>query len=77
LTTPFENVLFKPDIAEQGAQALSERFRIPRLVPNGIAQYFAHFLFGAPTVLSRTFLELRLHVIVEVSNHQLSHDTPP
>jgi len=27
-------------------------------------------------VLSRTFLELRLHVIVEVSNHQLSHDTP-
>jgi hypothetical protein len=47
-----------------------------RLVPNGIAQYFAYFLFGAPTLLSCTFLELRLHVIVEVSNHQLSHDLP-
>jgi hypothetical protein len=75
LTTPFENVLFKPDIAEQGAQALSERFSFPRLVPNGIAQYFAHFLFGAPTVLSRTMLELRLYIVVEVANYQLSHDT--
>jgi hypothetical protein len=76
LTAPFENVLFKPDIGEQGAQALSERFSFLRLVPNGIAQYFAYFRFGAPTVLPRTFLELRLYVIVEVSNHQLSHDLP-
>jgi hypothetical protein len=44
LTAPFENVLFKPDIGEQGAQALSERFSFLRLVPNGIAQYFAYFL---------------------------------
>jgi len=45
-----------------------------RLVPNCIAQDFAHFPFGAPTVLSRTLLELRLYVVLKVANHQLSHD---
>jgi hypothetical protein len=58
-----------PISQNKGAQALSERFGLLRLVPNGIAQGFAHFLFGAPTVLSRTLLELHLHVIVEVPNH--------
>jgi hypothetical protein len=76
LTTPFEDLLFEPDIAEQGAQALAERLGFLWLVPNGVAQDLAHFLFGAPTVLSRTLLELRFHVVFEVSNYQLSHDMP-
>jgi hypothetical protein len=56
LTTPFENVLFQPDIAEQGAQALAERLVVLWLAPNGLPQDFAHFLLSAPTVLSRTLL---------------------
>ena len=74
LITPFDNVFLDADITKQGAEALAERFDFSRLCLNGIAQDLAHFLFGAPTVLSRTLLELRLHVVVEVANHQLSHD---
>jgi hypothetical protein len=44
------------------------------LAPNGLAQNFAHFLLSAPTVLSRTLLQLQLHIVVEVANHHLSHD---
>jgi hypothetical protein len=38
------------------------------VVPDGIAQDFAHLLFGAPTVSSSTLLELRFDVVVEVAN---------
>src|SRR5262249_28597492 len=74
LTTPFADVLFEPDIFEQSAQALTERLGFSRLGANGGAQDFAHFLLGAPTMLSGTLLELRLHVVLEVANNQLSHD---
>jgi poly(3-hydroxybutyrate) depolymerase len=50
LTTPFENVLFDPDIAEQGSQALAERLGFLRLAPDGLAQNLAHLLFNAPTM---------------------------
>jgi hypothetical protein len=36
LTTPFENVLFEPDIAEQGAQALAERLGFLGVVPASV-----------------------------------------
>jgi hypothetical protein len=74
LTTPFENVLFKPDIAELSAQALAERLGFLRLAPDGLAQKLAHLLFSAPTVLFRTLLELQLYIVVEVPNHHLSRD---
>jgi hypothetical protein len=74
LTTPFADVLIEPDISEQGAQALTERLGVSRLGPNSGAQDFAHFLLGAPAMLSGTLLELRLNVVLEVANDQLSHD---
>jgi hypothetical protein len=73
LTSPFGDVLFEPYISEQSAQALAERLGFS-LGANGGAQDFAHFLLGAPTMLSRTLLELRLNVVLEVANNQLSHD---
>src|SRR6266446_281151 len=77
LTTPFGDVLFEPDISEKSAQALAERLCFSRLGANGGAQDFAHFLLGAPTMLSGTLLELRLNVVLEVADNQLSHNMPP
>jgi hypothetical protein len=38
---------------------------------------FTNLLFGTPTVSSSTLLELEFYVVVEVSNHQLSHNLHP
>jgi len=72
-----QDVLFESDICEQSAQALAERLGFSRLDSNGCAQDFAHFLLGAPTMLSGTLLELRLNVVLEVADNQLGHDMPP
>ena len=77
LTTPFGDVPFEPDISKQSAQALAERLGFSRLGPNGGAQDFAHFLLGAPTMLSGTLLELRFNVVLEVADNQLSHHMLP
>jgi hypothetical protein len=73
LAAQLGNILCETQTGKTGSKARAERRRDATLVPHRVAEDLTDFLFSAAAMTARAALKLDLHVIIEVSDQELSH----
>lgn len=64
MPTEFDNLLLEADAGESSSDPGAERCGRLRLVAHRVAQNLSDLLLRASSMLARTLLELRLHIVI-------------
>jgi hypothetical protein len=73
MPSKLDDVLVQADLCETSCDARAQPRRWAFLIAHGIAQNLSYFLLGAAAMVTGASLELRLHVVLELSDQNLSH----
>jgi hypothetical protein len=74
LAAQLRDLLVEPEARKPRLEARAERLRGNPLALDRIAQDVAHLLFRAAAMPPGALLQLCLDVLVEITNHDLSHE---
>ena len=73
LTAQLGNILIESDASKTRAQPGPERRQGRAFLADRAAENVAHLFLGAAAVPPRAPLKLRLHIVIQIANKQLSH----